>query len=341
VTPGDMPLPRDGAAPGGSSPAGSTAAFRFRPMRPEDLDAAVDVYYAAQDHLMDRSGQPRYGRNPAPLRGLLAHLLASDAERSHVAVARTDEVERVVAFGAGYRRDRLAFLAFLFVRPEVQSRGIGRELFAACLAEAAAPGRADDSGGRPIRATCVDSLQPVSTGLYAAAGLVPRLPIHTLIGSIDRTPLPPLPADVEATAFERVVEEDGHASLASAVEALDREVLGWTRGTDHRFWRLDGRRGLLLRRASEAIGYGYAQGSGRLGPLVVRDAALAPGLLGQLARLVSPAGAWQAIVPGPFEPALRSLLAAGLRIDGSAGLLCSSEPIRGLERVLPAGYALL
>ena len=63
--------------------------------------------------------------------------------------------------------------------------------------------------------------------------------------------------------------------LVDAIDALDRELLGFAHPLDHQFLRGEGRRGWLYRGPDGGVlGYGYAGEAGRVGPIAVRDEAL-------------------------------------------------------------------
>jgi hypothetical protein len=259
---------------------------------------------------------------------LIRHLTETDPDRAWLA-----EADSTVAFGIAVRREAFRFLSFLFVLPERQAKGLGRELLGRCMA-----------AGEPdaIRATCVDAVQPVSTGLYAAQGIVPRVPLFSLVGRPDRD-APPRQSGLQGTPFDSIAGGQGDDGLSDAVDSIDRRTVGFTRREDHRFWRQEGRRGVLYRDdgASEPLGYGYVQPSGRLGPVALLDSSLAVPVLGDLFRRVRPPGAWQVVVPGTAANALTALLHAGLRFEGSPALFCASASSIDFERYLPAGFALI
>jgi GNAT superfamily N-acetyltransferase len=315
------------------------AAPVLRPIEAADLPACREIFYAAGDDLYDARNLPRLPRNDRRMDEFFAHLLATDPERCWLAESDDRAGRAVVGFGMAVKRGQASFLSFLFVSPGTQARGVGRALLLRCL-----PLEAPRASHEAI-ATCVDSIQPISTGLYASYGIVPRLPILSLTGSLRPTDLPALPDGVTGTPFgelERGPNGDGDAMLADRLEELDVEALGYARPTEHRAWRIAGRQGVLFRSGDDVVGYGYAQASGRLGPLYVRDAALLAPALGRLADAVRPVEAWSVIVPGCADRALVPLLAAGFLIDGQPGLYCSTS-VSGpaFERYLPASFALL
>jgi GNAT superfamily N-acetyltransferase len=283
---------------------------------------------------------------------LIAHLIETDPERAWLATN-----SGIVAFGIAVARERFSFLSFLFVRPELQAKGIGRELLGRCMAgpdgtsgpRSVSPSWRGDEGS--VRATCVDALQPVSTGLYAEQGIVPRLPLFSLVGRPDRGALKAPGRSIVGVPFESIAEAEGPEgpegpegarALADTVDAIDRDVVGFLRPDDHDFWQREGRRGVLYQTAdSKPLGYGYVQPSGRVGPIALADSSLAVPVLGDLMRRVRPAGAWQVVVPGNAVEPLVALLRAGLRFEGSPALYCATRPSIDFERYLPAGFALI
>jgi GNAT superfamily N-acetyltransferase len=317
---------------------GDLATTALRPIEAADLPACREIFYAAGDDLYDARNLPRLPRNDRRMSEFFGHLLATDPERCWLAESEDPAGGRtVVGFGMAVRRGRVSFLSFLFVAPGTQARGVGRALLVRCL-PLEAPRGPDEA-----IATCVDSIQPISTGLYASYGIVPRLPILSLTGSLGPTDLPRLAHPITGTPFAELADRTGgDAWLVERLEELDLEALGYARPTEHGAWRSGQRQGILFRSGDDVIGYGYAQASGRLGPLYVRDPALLAPALGRLAEAVSPVEAWSVIVPGCADQALVPLLAAGFLIDGQPGLYCStsaSGPV--FERYLPASYALL
>lgn len=314
-------------------PEATQSRVRLRPLTQKDVPACREIFDAAQRELYGRLGQPWTPADGPIMDRLLSHLAASDPELAWMA-ASVSRGSPPLAFAMAVRRDRFCFLSFLFVRPEAQAAGLGRRLLERCL---------PPTDERVVRATCVDALQPISTGLYAAYGIVPRLPLFTLLGHSPAEGLPRLPRSIVALEFDRLVEaDDGHARLAAAVEGIDREVCGFARAADHRYWRLDGRRGVLYtdRSSGRALGYGYRTSGGRLGPVAVDAPGILPAVLRDLVEREQPPGRWQLLVPGVADAALVPLLRAGMRFEGSPGLFCASEASISYERYLPSSFAL-
>jgi GNAT superfamily N-acetyltransferase len=327
---------------------------RYRPAVEADLDACTRIWKAGIDDYQGRLNQPPMPEDLAPLRRLLAHALATDADRFWVATVGdgTASPARCVGFTSATVRGDLWFLAMLFVEPSTQAGGIGSALLDRALAGGEpADGRLVDPGASvadgPLRrwGTCTDAAQPISNGLYARRGIVPRIPIWGIVGEVRRpAALPSVPNGLEVVPFEAIADgsPDGHRRLADAVNRVDREVLALEHAQDHAFCRREGRIGLLARdRDGRPLGYAYGSGIGRLGPVAAVDPELLPALLGAAIRETRAPGPVAAWIPGSAGSATRALLAAGLRMEGFPGLLCWSSAATPFERYVPISLAIL
>jgi GNAT superfamily N-acetyltransferase len=278
----------------------------------------LEVFFHAIEDLDTKRGKPLHPRSAAPLEMHFGHLLATDPRSCYVA----EDQGRVIAFGIVMRRGVEAFLSFLFVEPPWQGRRIGRAVLDACLA--------GTGEGLERVATCAEANQPVSTGLYAKAGMAPRTPLYLLRGGLPDSALPSLSQDVQRRAI-----------TAEAVAAFDRELVGYERPQDHAFWARDRDGALFTDEAGGVLGYGYAQRSGRVGPVAAVEPSYLPGFIGYLVHMTEVLEGRQLVVPGPAIAALQPLLRAGLHIDGTPAVYCSEGPGPRFDRYVPMSYALL
>jgi GNAT superfamily N-acetyltransferase len=321
----------------------------YRPPRPAELGDCALVWYSAVDGYMARLNKPLPSPYLDPLVALLQHLLATDPERFLVAVrppAARGGRDEIVGFVIAVQREHVWFLSQLYVLPHEQGKGIGRALLTQILPSAPAPAEAGEAGEAAggdaagdqapgVLAMCTDSAQPVSNGLYARFGIVPRIPIFNLVGTPNPSTLSRLPAGIEAVPFGR---HDPTATIAS----IDRAVLGYAHEVDHVFLRASGRTGFVYRSDDgESVGYGYSSEAGRFGPIALLDENLTAPVVGHLMNAIRPRGATTAWVPGSNDRAMVALLRAGLRIEGFPALLCWTRPFGHFEGYLPASLALL
>lgn len=287
--------------------------MNFRPIEPADIEACANVFYAADDDLNVKHGQPLTPRNPVALTRLFSHIQTTDPARAWLA----ERNGRVLGFAMSAQRGELVFLAFLFIEPEAQARGLGRELLERSMANAT------------NTAVCILSIQPISAALYAKYGMVPRVPIYQ-IGGRSKKPLPELPAGLAVGPLE----------VAQAA-ALDLQVTGFTRDQDHAAWQSWERKPFGLFEGERVVGYGYAQAVGRLGPVVVERRELLLPLVAELMRQVETLEDWIINVPGPAAEVFSALLNAGMQLQGAPAIFCGVEG-HGVDhaRYLPSTFAL-
>ena len=344
------------ATPSRAEPA---SGHTIRRARADELATCAAIWRDALNDYLGRLAQPEIPEDFGPILRLYAHLHATDpttfliAERAAGAGAARAGAGSAGAGSAGdpapidgfvvvVRRDPLAFLSMLFVRPGVQGRGLGRALLASAMPEQPSNG----GSGVTWRATATDSVQPISNGLYGSLGMVPRIPLLRLVGLPDRgASFGTLPTGVEALGFDEVPDGPdglGRAALAAELASLDRDVAGFDRTVDHAFHAEEGRIGFLFRdRSGGTVGYGYTSEAGRLGPIAVRDSGLLGPVLGHLVTAVRPRGAFGIWVPGSAGEAVVPLLRAGFRFDGFPVLLCWDRPFADFSRFVPMSPGLL
>jgi GNAT superfamily N-acetyltransferase len=306
----------------------------FRVGTERDLPECNRIWREAIDAYLLPMGFPPLPADNPGLRRLHEHTLATDPSRFVVAERRHGSGgtggARVVAFGSAVERGDLWFLSMLFVEPGEQARGLGRALLAEILP---APTR------KRVLATCTDSAQPISNGLYASFGIVPRMPLFNLVGRpYQDAPWPALPGDI---VVERV--RDGAAwANDGEVHDLDRALLGFAHPEDHAFVLDEPRHGFAFRGPDgRLVGYGYAGDVGRVGPIAVSDARLLAPVLGHLLRTVEPRGASSVWLPGDAGDAIGVAIRAGLRIDGFPILAGWSRSFADFTRYVPTSPGLI
>lgn len=289
----------------------------FRPASDADLPFIYDVFYVNEVAGDPHPPPPREDESPG-LRHLLQAGTLYVAERdgeilAHAAAMSWDRVAGSVNSGskggahsaaAGTPRTvgRVAFLTDLFVRPDRQSAGLGRELLRRVLP-------------RDERLRCTfSSSDPRALSLYIRDGMRPQWPHFCL-----RLQGPPR-RDLSIGDVETVEALAGDPLLMQ----WDAEIGGRPRPADHAYWvRAQRAVPLWFRRRGAVIGYAYARlGAGSLyhpdactlGPIGARrpeDAAAC--VLAAVAWARRHAGVLLVNVPGP-HPALAPLLDAGFHI---------------------------
>jgi GNAT superfamily N-acetyltransferase len=298
------------------------AGISFRYATLEDLPDCNRIHRIGIDDYMTRMAfAPSEGLNESLLR-LHTHTLTTDPTRFQVA----ERDGKVVAFGSAVDRGPMWFLSMLFVDPVEQARGLGRDLLERLLPV--------ERAGRRL-ATCTDSAQPVSNGLYASVGIVPRMPLLNFLGRPREGWTPPALPD-------GVVVARADAAVQAEIDALDRELLGFVHPQDHAYdlrerpWLFTYRDG-----SGRLLAYGYTGEVGRIGPIGVRDEALLFPVIGHLLTAVTPRGASSVWLGGQATEAVAQAVRSGLRLEHFPILACWNEPYADFTRYVPTSPGLI
>jgi GNAT superfamily N-acetyltransferase len=282
----------------------------IRPATAVDLARCQAIWAATSVHAATDAASA--APNPLYLHELATgRLVVADSDRG--------SAREIVGFAGAFTRGSRWFLADLFVDPVVTGRGIGTALLDELTREA------------PARRATLASDDPLASSLYVRAGMAPRWPAYSLVGSLP-TRLPPpwlRPEPVSAAATGTPFDE---------LLTWDAQLSGVPRGNDLAWW-IDACGATALWLVDELggrQGYAFVQDTSpsvldpalRLAATVVTvrvtrrelasDALVAA--VGWAAARGRPAA--RLLLPGP-HPALRLLLEAGFRID-DVHLFCAS-----------------
>jgi len=284
-----------------------------RPARPEDVEAAADLFLVAVADLHGRSGTPA---TPPPRPVVLAnygHIL-----RTGIFVV-AESGGRMVALANAIVRDRLWFLSGFWTLPGLQKRGIGGPLL-----------RAVWDAGRDAGAETFFTWSSVDVGAmasYMKLGLLPGTQILSFAGTARR--LPAVPHGFELRPL-----------TVAAAAAVDRGIRGTARTMDHSFW-ID-ERGFdaceVLCEGRQA-GYFYTSG-GVIGPAAWLEGRDAEAVLALAFQRAAAGGHEVRLATTGFNhAAIRFALGAGLTLASCSHLLLSA-PFGHLEHYLPSGPSL-
>jgi hypothetical protein len=238
---------------------------------------------------------------------------------------------RIAGFAALITRRPVHFLAELYVRPEQQSKGMGRKLLEAVLPH-------------EHRATVctLSSDDERALSLYIGHGMQPQWPFFYLRADASNLGGCPAP-DIEI-----VEAEPGGPNIIN----WDRGICGRERPEDHAYWAkgADGT-ALWFKREGRTAGYGYVQMRsddsiwypdaltlGPIGARTIEDARVCALAAVSLAR--ERAAVLRIALPGP-HPALAPLMEAGFRITDMDVFVCrGSGMFVDPRRYVPSGGAL-
>jgi GNAT superfamily N-acetyltransferase len=248
-----------------------TAPINFRPGTLEDTYGTFLVLEEALADLLSRLGitDPTSLAGPEKLektwqrrRSLLEHLTRT-AYQFWVA----EQAGEVIGFARSTLHDGVLELTEFFVKPGVQSGGVGRELFARAFPKG-------DFKHRVIIATTDLRAQ----ARYLKSGVYPRFPLMYF----DKAPeMMGVNSELE---FRPLV---ANPATLDVLDQLDAQVLGFRRRADHE-WLLGNRQGWLYVRAGEPVGYGYTGQNN--GPFALLDPGDYPAVLSHMENQASQEG---------------------------------------------------
>ncbi len=299
------------------------AQIRYRRCRQKDLVPAARLVMRSLNHLLVRVGKDRERHRVRSAPPLFKHLLRTDPQRHYCAWRG----ERIVGFASALLRGKQWYLAFLFVDPRCQDRGIGKKLIEKVWHE----GR----GVSHALATFPYNMQAV--GLYSRFGMVPE-EVFTLM----RAPLPklivPPPTGLQASPV-------GRGDMAW-IHDLERRIRGYTHRPEWRFWRAEGSfRISVFRHRGKRIGYSMIGKGGGIAPVGAISPRLQQKVLAETLRLASEAWPKNAAkmrlvvtCPQTQRENYRLLLDAGFR-NLEILLFMSDTPYADFRRYLPATLA--
>jgi len=277
----------------------------------EDLVEAAQIYQSAamalNDRLRSRNAWASEDARAIDLREAIRALSHLSARRPDgVIVAET--ANELAGVAAVRIRDQHAHIAFLFVLPECQGKGIGTRLMAK-IREVI-----DAAGASTV--TLVASRDPRAWQRYLRFGLRPGPPVVSL-----RAPGPRFPETVPSDGLDSVPIQRDRTDSLEMVHALDRETGGVSRMPDIAGWLEDGAEGALIRVRDSARPCGFFLVSmhadhGRIGPVSARTVEHFPAILN---RALHQAGTmrharnltWRVDLPSVNTVAITPLLDAG------------------------------
>jgi GNAT superfamily N-acetyltransferase len=205
-------------------------------------------------------------------------------------------------------------LTELFIHPQAQSVGLGKELLRRAMP-------VEERRRRVILGT----VDPRAQALYLRSGVYARHPLYTFL----RVP--------EIVRFETDLEFqplDGSPQCLETLAEIDRLVLGFRRDDDHE-WLLGHRQGFLAVRQGQPAGYGYVHEI-FCGPFAALDETDQSALLAHAEMTAASAG-WQEIgIDAPLinRHAVDYLLKRNYRMGKFIAYHMSDEPFGSFDRYL-------
>ena len=294
----------------------------YRHPREAEIISAFRLIRRSFNNLQLRSGRQPHDEPSGDVPPLYYHLHRTDYKGCWAAYCG----KKMVGFGHALLRGRQWYLAFLFVDPRFQSRGIGREILKRCIDYGKS--RADSF------ALCTFPYNEAALGLYCSFGLMPIYPILGMKRTEKKI------TRVKPTGL-RMVEDDSNKSILR-INRLEKEIRGYSRLADLRFFASQpDYRICSFYKGSKWIGYSVMHKKSLIGPAGAVRAGFLPDILTESVRHCVP---WQAdpvriFLGGTNEAAYRGLISLGFIIDNLSVFL-STKSYGDFSRYAPAYLAI-
>jgi GNAT superfamily N-acetyltransferase len=292
-----------------------TVAPVLRRGTPGDTRACHDLLWTSATDLGRRHGTTLDGTSDDWWTGIEPIHAFLEGHAAEWWVAEAPDGGELMGYARSIERGGLFELTELFVRPGLQSKGVGRALM-----EHAFP------LGRGEVRSIIATTDVRATARYYAADTVARFPYFTMVGA----------PRSDARSRDVTPEAIGtDATALTAITEIEREVLDFARGADELRWLAETRPGYLFTRGGEPIGFAFVA-KDAVGPIAAREATDLPAILGHVEALAAEAGTerLEMEVPGINEVAVRHMLGRGFHIDPWINLFMSNRPFGRFDRFI-------
>ncbi len=295
----------------------ASRAIHYRKGTAEDMLEVQRVFLWALFDMLKKAGVLDYDypsdeeiKEDWQARHIFYEYLTEHADQYWVA----EQAGAIVGFSRSVRYQAYRELTELFIAPDVQSQGIGKELLAWAM-----PPDADTTDF--LYATS----DPRAQARYMKAGMMPRFIVYEVYGK----PAPRLQSD-RIIAHEIQATDEVLATLAD----MDRDMLGFTKTELH--IRLLARRTGYFYYADDAIiGYGYVGPYGS-GPFAAQSLHWFPDILAHAETRAAERGveSLRFNIPMGNHVALKYMLHFGYHFDSHHGFVMSNKPLGQLDSYL-------
>lgn len=291
----------------------------YRRCRPGDLTGTVRLFVRSFNDL-----RLKCGMKPLPFRvdrvpGLVRHLFDTNRETFYIAWRG----KRLVGMGCAVVRGGQWYLAWLFVDPRYQDRGIGRGLLEKVWR--------DRPGMSHALATMTYNQQAV--GLYSRFGMDPREFLMMMEGKREKIVTPP-PTGLDT------VRRLSRADFAW-IHEVEKEIRGYPHREEWRFWNeSDETEIFLYRRGGRRVGYSVLNVRGGVMPIGAERTRDFPAVLTETVRtaLGSDRPVVSFICPNSNTASYRFLHESGFR-NSEMLLFMSDRDYGDFRRYFPASLA--
>lgn len=290
----------------------------YRPIETADLEAIGRVFIESLNHRHAEIGEPPLvDLNDAAawsamwqnIRRPLFEHVSAHAGTGWLAAERGE----IIGYARSIQRDGVCQLTDLFVRPQAQGAGLGRELLLRTFVQIESPSR-----------LILANNNPAALSRYMRAGVYPVCAIFDVEREARAVPVD---SDLEAHAIA------GDAASIECLNQIDKAVLGYVRPEEHS-WLCSQRSGFLFFRQGVPAGYAYA---GRWsGPIAALEPSDMPALIAHTETAAAKTGeTFVLMIPLTNRTAMLHAVNTGFRVESAHTLYFMADfSPPGLDRYI-------
>lgn len=291
----------------------------YRRARKRDLLPAIRMIETSFNHLRKTRGKDEVDWNVRTVPPLIRHIHATDSDKMYCAWCG----KRLVGFGGALLRGKQWYLAWLFVHPQYQDRGVGRTLLEKVWRE----------GKGIVHSLGTFSYNMQAVGIYSRFGIVPEEMLTVMETTKEKVRL------TDPSGIETV--RDPRPTDFAWINRLEKTIRGYPHAEEWRLWSGEKGYGIaIFKRRGRRIGYCMVDPRGTIGPVGVERAGDMIAVAGESLRLaVEMTESKIAIVcPNSNKKLYTYLLDSGFRNEEIL-LFMSDASYGDFQRYVPASLA--
>jgi GNAT superfamily N-acetyltransferase len=296
--------------------------IEYKKCRKQDLVPAARMMRTTINHLRRKSGLEinrwRIGSRPIPM---LVRFWETDGDTMYCAWKNG----KMVGFAGAYVNGKQWYLAWLFVHPSLQDKGVGRKLLQKVWRD----------GKGMTHALCTFAYNPQAVGLYSKFGMAPLCDLPWMKGDISRL------KKLESTGLQ--VSDKPTAADVRWIHQLETKIRGYAHRDHWNVWlKNEPFQTYIFRKGGKRVGYSLITRKLVIAPLGVIDPKYMIEVMTESIKLLDKEAKERATIwcPTLNIPLYNFLIDVGFRID-EMDVFMSDTPYPDWQRYVPATLALI
>jgi GNAT superfamily N-acetyltransferase len=297
----------------------------IRKIKKSELLEAVRLIVRTANDLLEKNGRKPWEATISEAPAFNRHLYDTDPDGHWGAFFEGN----MVGFCAAVMRGRQWYLAYLFVEPKLQLKGVGRKLLE----------RGWDYGAdkAETRALCTFPYNETALALYSSFGMMPTYPLFEMHKKIDKAAEP---ETIRSTGL--TIEADNSHKAIGRIGKLEKDIRGYPHQADWSFFSSDPlHRIYQFYDGADWVGYSVVANNKLIAPAGAIDPKYLPDIVAESTRIMIESGTdlCRVWVGGPNAAVYKRTTNLGFRISELVAFL-STKPYSDLSRYCPAQLAI-